>query len=244
MAYNPVNPKFNKPIYDTESVEILSLKDIPEYNIPDFADLDNPKVFKKYLEEIEALCRKSSEYGMLMSYLRDYMEMDTCAFLNVSNRENKKIKIEIHHHPITLLEIVMIVFEKRKSCGESLETEQVAKEVMYLHYLCLVGLIPLSSTLHEAVHSGAFQIPINLVFGDYKKFIEMYSDYIDPELKSKFNNLMEYDVDLEKELEFLKTSVMTIEMDADGMKKISNSDLLNLLEQRMNFNLLSGSFVK
>lgn len=62
----------------------------------------------------------------------------------------------------------------------------IAYEVMYLHYNGLVGLIPLSETPHELVTNKYYQIPMSHVRGDYRKFIDLYSDYMTDELKEKF----------------------------------------------------------
>ena len=87
-------------------------------------------------------------------YLRNYMNMDHCAFFKgVSNFDTTGIKIHVHHSPITLYEIVVIIMDKRKFYNESLDIEMVAKEVIYVHYCALIGLIPLCQTVHKLVHS-------------------------------------------------------------------------------------------
>ena len=93
------------------------------------------------------------------------MDMNQCSFLQVSNNDAYKIKIEIHHYPFTLYDIVCIVYKKRVANYESLDVEMIAKEVTMLHYKLLVGLIPLSVTVHQLVHEGKLFIPVQNVLG-------------------------------------------------------------------------------
>ena len=123
---------------------IIQLVDIPDYDIQDY-DVFDDKDFRKYIMDIKRTVRNSLEYRQYVQFLRNYMNMNECSFFeNVSNADNTKIKIEIHHSPYTLEDIVMTVFNKRVFYGEDIDVEDVAKEVMYIHYFLMVGLIPLS----------------------------------------------------------------------------------------------------
>lgn len=243
MAFNPTNQKMVST-FNAGNVEIIEMKDIPNYEKNDFEDLDNPKEFKKYTEEIKKMVRNSFEYKQLVQYLKEYMNMNQCSFLNVSGELNKKIKIHIHHSPITMEEIVLIVYKKREYYMEGLETEDVAKEVMYLHYLLVIGLIPLAETPHEAVHSGYLFIPNDKVFGNYKLFLETYDQWIPPELKSKFDNLEEFTktYNKEKNNELLKLNCVYINVTGEDVMLPSIEEIMKLTEQRMNYNkLLPGA---
>ena len=72
----------------------------------------------------------------------------------LSSRDSYAIKIEIHHYPFSLYDIVRIVYKKRCYFNEPMNVELVAKECTMLHYQLLVGLIPLSSTAHQLFHAG------------------------------------------------------------------------------------------
>ena len=118
-----------KPYYN----DILVFDEIPEYDTQDY-DVFNEKDFKKYISDIENICRTSFEYRQFVNYLREYMDMNKCSFFqNVTNSDTFKIKIHLHHSPFTLYDIVMTIFNKRMFDHESLEVEMVAKEVMYIH---------------------------------------------------------------------------------------------------------------
>ena len=178
---NPENVKSN--VFELEDPPaIIELHDVPEYNISDY-DLNDEKSFKSYIETIEKkIVRQSFEYKALIKYLREYMDMNQCAFYqNVNNIDTTKIKIEIHHEPLTLYDICLIVYNKRVAFHESLDEEYVAKEVMYLHYNLLVGLIPLAETVHQLVHAQYLFVPTTAVLGKYREFVDRYRDYMLPE---------------------------------------------------------------
>ena len=174
---------------DNTSINILEdnisgvcIQHIPPFDIKDY-DLSNEKQLKKYLFDIEKICRNSYSYKKLNKFLREYIDMNRCSYMeNVNNIESSRMRIHIHHAPLTLFDIVSTVYTKRVHNHEPLNINLVAKEVMYLHYMLLVGLIPLSETVHELVHNGYLFIPLKNVLGNYKEFIYMYKSYMDPQL--------------------------------------------------------------
>ena len=178
MSYEIANP-------DNVESNILVIDDIPSYDIKDY-DLFDEKDFNKYLQDIERIIRSSIQYREFINYLREYMDMNKCSFFeNVSNINSYKIKIHIHHHPLTLYDIVVIVYNKRSFFEESLEAEMVAKEAMYIHYFMMVGLIPLSETVHDLVHDQLIFIPLDKVMGNWEEFLDTYSDFIPTETLEK-----------------------------------------------------------
>lgn len=182
--------------YGFQNVQVMVMDDIPDYDIQDY-DLFNEKDFKKYIEDIERLVRSSREYREAIQYMRKYINMNSSLFFrNVNNIESTKIKIELHHYPFTLFDIVITVFNKRTRLQEPLDVELVAKEVAYLHYFLVIGLVPLSKTEHKLVHNQALFIPLELngnpiVLGDYNKFVEMYEKDIPEDAMVRFNTYKE-----------------------------------------------------
>ena len=133
----------------------------------------------KFIKKVEKIVRISGEYRDCTAFLRQYIGMDKCAFFNnISKATNKKIKIEIHHEPLTLYDICDIIVTKWMAAGQVLNDLLVAEEVAELHYEDQVGLIPLSKTLHEVVHnSDKLVIPMYMIYGDYLKFLKENEDY-------------------------------------------------------------------
>lgn len=189
-----------KDIETNDDIMVIKLEDIPEYDIEDY-DLMDEKDREKYLKDLERIVRNSFEYRRFISYLRENMDMDSCAYMeNVSNKDNNfKVKIEIHHSPFTLYDICTIVLNKRLALGLSTNIELVALEVTALHYYLFVGLIPLSKTVHQLVHSQYLFVPVTNVLGNYQAFIDNYYDYISPELLQTFEENLEYSEKLSKQ---------------------------------------------
>ena len=159
--------------------------------------LDDEKDYEKYVKEIEGQVRRSFEYRNMINYLRENMNMNQCAFLKgVTNEETYGIKIEIYHYPFSLRDVVDIVVRKRKYYNESLDVQMVAKEVMMLHYKLMIGLIPLSETVHELAHSSRLFIPVDKVMGRYSLFVQYYKPFCDPEQLDTLERIEKYSEEL------------------------------------------------
>ena len=177
-----VNGGLNKPreIYTDGESSTVNIQEMPYFDENQY-DLTNDKDYSKYIADIERMIRNSFEYRWLINYLKDCEGMDECAVLeHVTSRDNSKVKIEIHHSPLTLFDIVNAVVQRRLKNNENMSIWAVAYEVMYMHYAGCVGLIPLSTTVHELVHNAYFFIPVDKVFGNYRPFVEYYHQYLDP----------------------------------------------------------------
>lgn len=164
----------------------LSAPTIMEYSVAP----SSAKELNKFVKRCEKVVRSSQEYKDYISFLRENVDMDRCAFFNnISNSSNRRIRIEIHHEPFTLYDIVMTVVNKFIAEGIPLNDLMIADEVMELHYNNMVGLIPLSLTIHQVVHnSDKIIIPINLCYGDFRKFLEEYEEYIPEGLYEKLES--------------------------------------------------------
>ena len=182
-----------------------------EYSV--FINSDKDKV--KFIKRCEKVIRSSNEYRDYVAFLKENIDMDKCAFWkNVSSENSKRVKIEIHHEPFTLFDIVSVVVERFLDQGYPLNDLLIADEVMELHYANMVGLIPLSKTIHQIVHNSTkIRIPLNMVYGDYTSFLtsEKYEAYVDElfeKLEIKINetkNLTESNFDdLRKEFTYLE----------------------------------------
>ena len=197
----------------TTAPNVISLANISTFDIMDY-NLNDEKDLKKYIFDVERICRNSYAYKTLIAFLREHIEMNKCSFYkNVNNVDSSSIRIHIHHSPLTLFDIVSIVYKKRLDHREALNVNLVAKEVMLLHYLMLVGLIPLSETVHELVHNGYLFIPTDSVYGKYEEFIERYKDYIDSSLMNTLQQAEEFTkiYDFKKSTEVLQTGMVYID---------------------------------
>lgn len=216
-------------------VDVVKLKEIPSMEFEDY-DLFDDKERDKYITDLEKFVRGSYEYRTMVQYLREYMNMNSCAFLPaVTNESSRKIKIEIHHSPFTLRDICATIINKRSKICESLTLESVAYEVMFAHYSLMVGLIPLSETVHQLVHSQYIFVPTNKVYGYYKNFVTAYYDYIDPELLDRLDELERLTIEgtyNDKYKEVLEKKYITIDVEGNNQFEQLH-DIQQLLKQRM-----------
>lgn len=143
--------------------------------------LDNSKAKSKFIKRCERTIRSSMEYRDYIAYLKEYVDMNHCAFFNnVENGNGNRVRIEIHHEPFTLYDITNVVLNRFLKDGIPLNELYIADEVIRLHYENMVGLIPLSKSLHQMVHfSDNIVIPFNMIYGDYRRFMDEYADYFD-----------------------------------------------------------------
>lgn len=229
------DPNNMQKSYELESPPaIIKMNEIPEYNLYDF-DLNDEKSFKKYIQTVEKTVRSSYEYRALVQFLREYMDMNQCAFYqNVSNSDTTKVRIEIHHEPLSLYDICLIVYNKRVAYNEPLDEEYVAKEVMYLHYNLMVGLIPLAETVHQLVHAQYLFVPTTAVLGKYREFVDRYKAYMLPEQLEALENIEEatkvYDNDDVK----LLLSKNYIYVDMSGSYNLPKTeDIIALVKDRI-----------
>ena len=176
-------PKVERPI-KTLNIEI---DESPER--PKFLDR-SAKERRKFITTIEQMVRSSDEYKEYIKYLKTHFDMAHCEiFPKVISGNGRKYSIDIHHEPFYLAWIVDTVIRKRQDLQESLNPFLIADEVMDLHYKGWIGLIPLSKTAHELVHSDRITIPLQYIYQRYDLFFKEYemwiSDYVKDIIKLK-----------------------------------------------------------
>lgn len=164
-------------------IEVYKVKDVPtvEMRTPVLTEKDKVRLIK----QVERVVRSSQEYRDYIKYLKDYMDMTKCTYFSgLTNKGGKRISIHIHHEPFTLYDITMIVVNKHLDLDKPINILDVAEEVMYLHYTNMVGLLPLSATVHELVHVGKIVIPLQIIYGNFIKFLDQYDRWITDDLKA------------------------------------------------------------
>lgn len=222
------------PVVLPQAKEKIVLGSIPPFEIPDW-DLSNPKTLAKFFFNIERICRNSRSYKRMINFLKEYVDMAHCSFYkNTNGMDMNDVNIHIHHEPFTLFDIVSIIYAKRVANHEIITENQIAKEVMWNHYRMAVGLIPLSESVHDIVHSGFLFIPTTNVFGYYRKFFEDYEPYIDPRMKAVLANNEKASLayDYAKETKVLHVS--TVYIDPSGSYDFPQTkDIIELLKRKI-----------
>lgn len=216
-----------------EYIDKIKIDVIPPFDIEDYNLSDDKDTFS-YLTNIERVCRNSRCYKKLIDFLRNYVDMNKCSFYkNINNIDTTSIKIHIHHTPFTLFDIVNVIYSKRMANGESLSVPMVAKEVMFCHYNMLVGLIPLSETVHELVHNGYLFIPTDAVYGKYMEFVNTYKDYLGP-LENTLKGLEEATKAYNYNKETKVLTMNTIYLDTTGSYELPDmKDIVNILKSHI-----------
>lgn len=164
----------------------------------------NEKEKVKLIKNIERIARSSMEYKQYIKFLKDEIDMTKCTYFNGVNNKNKRVSIEIHHEPFTLFDITQMVVDKTLDEGKPLNLFLLAEEVMKIHYMGLVGLLPLSVTVHELVHNGKLFIPLQCVYGNFVKFLETYERYIPADIQE----MLQTKIRMSKELSILDLTVL------------------------------------
>ena len=193
----------------------VRIDELPKRPTPKYT---TPKDREKYIKTCETVIRKSMEYKDYIRFLRENLDMNRCLVLkNIQTKDGKKYRIEIHHEPFTLFDIVETVINRRLEAGESIGTLKVADEVMDLHYSGKVGLIPLTVTMHELVHNGRIFIPLQFIYHDYADFFKEYQRYMNASVIEK----IEAKANLSLQTQDIVSDALDIEfvyLDVDGFK--------------------------
>jgi hypothetical protein len=156
-----------------------------------FTDFDDPKELRRYITQIEQSVRRSYEYRKYIKYLKEEKNLKSCKFFDRINIDDiKKVSLEFHHYPFNLYEIVDTVLKKQTNFYQDpVNTFDVINEVGRIHYENMVGLVPLTKTVHELAHNGEIFINFKDVHGNVEKFINDYREYIDEELLESIQKL-------------------------------------------------------
>ncbi len=149
-----------------------------EFNKPSYILYDNKARFK-FIKMVEGMVRSSIEYKRLVAYLHSGLGMDYDMFFNnVSKDKAKRVRIELHHIPFSLYDIVNVVLHKYEEEELLIDPFAIAEEVTKLHYKGMVGLVPLSTTVHELYHRGDVFIPLQFVDKGFVLFYQAYKPYM------------------------------------------------------------------
>lgn len=226
---------------ENEKIEYRVITEVPEEVYKESIGTDVEKI--KLIKRVERMVRSSGEYRDYTFFLRNNMNMNACAFFNnISKTTSSRIKVEIHHAPLTLFDICMIILERAIAEGDEINDCLLAEEAARAHYNNCVGLIPLSKTLHELAHpkgdSEPLVIPLYMVYGNYLEFLKEYKPYWENNevIKAKLDNFIEHTKNVSSETYamlnekylYLKVDGFEVPVKIDDM----NENVVNDLIQR------------
>lgn len=160
----------------------LKIGHFTKINMVDESWKEDELSYEKMIKKIEKVVRNSYEYREYVKFLKEEIDMNECSFFKGLTRDD--VRIEIHHAPFTLYDITSIVFYYMQVNNFHYSVLDVAEEVMKLHYEGMVGLIPLSLTVHDLVHEGDVFIPVDCVYGNVSGFVKKYKNYMTEDQKN------------------------------------------------------------
>lgn len=137
------------------------------------------------------MVRRCPEYSRYRAYLIENVNMNRCAILSgLSSEDSGNAGLEIHHAPLSLYDVVKIVLGAAYARRERLTTFSIANKVMAYHWKGCVGLVPLTQTMHEAVHAGQLYVDPRTIYGNWQKLLDENREGIDESLAEKLNAVM------------------------------------------------------
>lgn len=211
------------------------LPNFDEYGENEFYEslnlLDNEKSKEKFIKSIERIIRTSLEYSAYIRYLKTTVLLTQCSVLNALPEEvSKSLNIEMHHCPLTLYDLVDIILTKHLKLGTNYTRVSIANDVMISHYQNQIGLVPMTKTMHQLIHSGVQVVNKDDIFGDYHAFAEQYSTFLEDEHRSKIER-----VDSLSRSEIQNTRSRYLQVDPELYLEIDHSDFTTvLLPERTN----------
>lgn len=174
---NNVKTEINIVTYDENDNKLHS--ENTEYSLRfERDDINDEKELKKFIKKCESMIRICPEYSDWTDYIRNVMEMTSCA---ITGELHQHAKSDIHHHPFCLYTIVKAVILKYIASNKPFTSIDVCKEVMELHYKMKAPFIVLLKSIHEKYHNSYLNLPMELVQGDTQYFIKHYSQYLNEE---------------------------------------------------------------
>ena len=135
--------------------------------------LYDDKARTKFIKVIVAMVRKCPEYARYRTFLLENLDMDRCSILSeLSPEEVSAAGLEIHHAPLSLYDITELILGQMQVDRMRTTTFSVANRVMAYHWKGYVGLVPLTQTIHEAVHAGQVHVDPRTIFGNWGALLD------------------------------------------------------------------------
>ena len=174
----------------TNKDEIINVKiETEDYDIKECYISDDDEITEKQIKYIEHQIRNSYEYKQYIQYLKKELDLNKCELLPGIDPNIDPVSIELHHYPISLYDITEAVLNyELNNTSNPVSTFDVSELVMKEHYENNIGLVPLTSTLHEMAHNNSITIPLNIINGNYSNFIDKYEDYFSTDAMTRIED--------------------------------------------------------
>ena len=134
--------------------------------------------FKKFVRSCENIIRKSVEYRLWVAYIKDVLQINTCM---ITNERMDEVTLDVHHHIPSLFLLLKALINEKIEREEVFSTFDIALQAIEVHFSNRIGYAVLLKSMHEKFHNGFLSIPIELIRGDYRWFLDNYTRYLDEE---------------------------------------------------------------
>jgi len=155
------------------------------------------EVNEKLIAYTTQLTRSSFEMGEFIYFLKNFMDLSKCLFYeNFTVGRYSSSHIELHHFPLKLHDISETIINKRitESNDDSWSPFEAAEEIVELHFQFMIGLVPLSPTVHELVHADV--VPLHLEHVperfNWKLFVQTYGKWISDDVHGRLLDIEKY----------------------------------------------------
>ena len=126
-----------------------------------------------FIKNVTATVRKCPEYARYRVFLLENLDMGRCSILSdLAPEEVSAAGLEIHHAPLALYDICELVLGQMQVDQMRVTVFAVANRVMAYHWKGYVGLVPLTQTIHEAVHAGQVHVDPRTIFGNWPALLD------------------------------------------------------------------------
>lgn len=171
------NNIFEDPI--TADEEKLELSVEGGLNLPlRIGSFETEAEFKKFVKMCEKLVRGSAEYRLWRNYIKDILGVENCA---ITLESDEACDVEIHHHIPSLYSLAEAIINKRIQENIKFSSFDIALDMIEYHFSNHIGYVPLINSIHCKFHNGFLDIPVELVRGNYKHFVDNYLSYLNEE---------------------------------------------------------------
>lgn len=140
------------------------------------SNFESESDYKKFIKGCERLIRSCLEYKLWKNYIIDVLQLNECM---ITHEKIDDVTIEVHHHVPSLYILVSALVNKHIENNEKFCSFDIAQEAIELHFKNKIGYVTLLRSMHEKFHNGKLGIPISLIKGDYRYFLNNFSKFID-----------------------------------------------------------------
>jgi hypothetical protein len=207
---------------------VLNFEEIPDPS----HDFTYDFVDEKLIAYVTRLARSSFEMGELFYIMKNFANLDKCLFYDTYTVDRFSSKnVELHHFPLKIHSVSETIANKHLAEKEHWSPFEAAEEVVECHFRFWIGLVPLSPTVHELVHSDVVSLHLEHVPKrfQWRRFVDEYGKWMSEDVKAKLLDIEEYSRthSPDEYPEILKRQLTKLEI--KGLERISENNVHALI---------------